>query len=234
MRPGRCLLFVRGTACRAAVAAVACALAVRASHPSAQELWHVSEERVQLADLLDVCVSSFGFSLDYDREAVRAEVTVRSGPGVTPEAFWRMTNRLLAEHEFACVQAAGEDGLAIVALAEAASVARVETGAIDEVRAGYVKVLHTLTHAKPDEVGDVLRHVLAGEGSLIQSIPTARQVLLAGLKPQVAEALAVAQRIDLARARVVVEEVVVLHLPPSRVDPGDFSPGPPSDPDVRD
>jgi len=214
MRPGRCLLFVRGTACRAAVAAVACALAVRASHPSAQELWHVSEERVQLADLLDVCVSSFGFSLDYDREAVRAEVTVRSGPGVTPEAFWRMTNRLLAEHEFACVQAAGEDGLAIVALAEAASVARVETGAIDEARAGYVKVLHTLTHAKADEVGDVLRHVLAGEGSLIQSIPTARQVLLAGLKPQVAEALAVAKRIDLARARVVVEEVVVLHLPP--------------------
>ena len=157
-------------------------LAAQASEARAK-LWATTDEEIALADLLDAYVAVKDLPLEYDRGALSRRVTLRDGPGLTDDALWTLINRLLAEDGLACIQAAGESGLGIVPLEQAAKVARVEPGGVELSMAGYVKVLHTLSRASPDSVVDVLRNVLAGDGALLQSIPDAGQLLLAGLKP---------------------------------------------------
>jgi general secretion pathway protein D len=181
----------------------------------ADPLWHTLSEEVELTALLDVCAAAFDLPLEYDRAMVQGQVTIRSGPGITNEAFWGLTNRLLLEHDLACIQAAGEDTLGVVPLAEASKMARVESGSLADARAGYVKVFTTLHQADVESVAEVLVHVLSSEGSLIQAIPSSNQILLAGLKPQVEEALETLARLDVAFASVVVEEILVENLAPT-------------------
>ena len=93
------------------------------------------------------------------------------------------------------VQAPGEDALGIVALGEAAKVARIEPD-VAAARAGFVKAVKTLRYADPEKTAEPLRTVFTGEGSLVQPIQDARQILIAGAKPQVIEALDLIELID--------------------------------------
>ncbi|NOT31009.1 MAG: hypothetical protein HOP15_11225, partial [Planctomycetes bacterium] len=109
--------------------------------------------------------------------------------------MWALANRLLLSRKLAAVQASGEEALGIVALGEAAKVARIEPD-VRAARAGFVKVLHTLHYADPEKTAEPLRALLAGEGTLVQPIQDAHQILLAGAKPQVIEALELVRMID--------------------------------------
>ena len=182
-----------------------------------QAVWYVDSEESEIADLLDLCAAFFELPLEYDRSQVTGRVTIRTGAGITNEAFWTLTNRLLAERSLACIQGAGEDSLGIVPIAQAAKLARVEAGPLEEARAGYVKVLRTLRQAEAETVAELLRHVLTTEGSLVQPLAPSGQVLLAGLKPQVLEAIEVLELVDVPFRSVVVEEVPVRHLPPTAI-----------------
>ncbi len=174
------------------------ALLLTAHSTRAQEdppRWYLTGEEVELVEVLDACAAGLGLSLDYDRSQVQGKVTIRSEGGYTNEGMWALVNRLLSSKKLASVQAPGENALGIVSLSEAAKVARIEPD-VRVARAGFVKVLQTLHYADPQMAADPLRAIVAGEGSLIQPIQDAHQILIAGAKPQVIEALDLLRLID--------------------------------------
>ena len=113
------------------------------------------------------------------------------------------------------MQAPGEDSLGIVPVAEAAKVARIETD-VRTARAGFVKTLHTMHYVEPEKAAEALKAVLASEGSLIQPIKDAHEVLLAGPKPQVIEALDILRMID-SPTPPVVEAFPIRNSTPTAV-----------------
>jgi type II secretory pathway component GspD/PulD (secretin) len=184
-------------------------LAVLASSSQSQEQeprWFAAGEEVEVAELLDACAGLLKLPLQYDRSQVQGRVTIRSGPGQSPDAFWATTNRLLAERKLACIQGSGEEALGIVPIGEAAKLARMEPGKIEEARAGFVKTIVELRRADPAEVTASLVHALSTEGSLVQAIPESRSILVAGLAPQVLQALEIVKTIEASDDDVVVEE----------------------------
>jgi general secretion pathway protein D len=173
-------------------------LAAGAGLGNAQEeppRWFLTGDEVELVDLIDACAAGLDLALDYDRGQVQGKVTIRSDLGFSDEGMWALLNRALLARKLATVQAPGEEALAIVAVGEAAKVARIERD-ITTARAGFVKALKTLHYAESEKVAEALRLVLTGEGTLVQAIKDAHEVLLAGPKPQVIEALGLVDRLD--------------------------------------
>jgi len=180
-----------------------------------QPRWFAAGEEVEISELLDACAGLLKLPLQYDRAQVQGRVTIRSGPGQSGEAFWAMTNRLLAERKLACIQGSGEEALGIVPLGDAAKLSRLETGPVEEAHAGFVKTMVTLRRADPSKVTGSLMHVLSTEGSLVQAIPETRSILLAGLAPQVRQAIDVLDTIDAAGEEVSVEELLLDFVSPT-------------------
>ena len=182
---------------------------------SAPPLWFATTEEIELASLLDALSTAFDVPLEYDRSKVTGTVSLRSGPGISAEGIWAMTHRLLAARGLACIQGAGEDALGIVEMGKAAQLARTEAGELGESWAGYVKVLRSLRQIEPAPAAAVLKNVLTGDGSLVQPVPEARQVILAGLRPQVEEALAVLDALERPAIPPAIEEIETEHLSPT-------------------
>lgn len=174
-------------------------------------LWFAYQEVVELSDLLDVCVAALDLPLEYPEGTLSGSVTLRSGPGMTTEELWAVTNRHLARKELACIQAPDEEVLSIVRLQDAATLARIEPDGLASARAGYVKVLRSLRRASPTEVAAALESVLEGDGIRITPLETTGHVLLAALRPRVGEALEIVEAID-GVPHTVVETVATEHV----------------------
>ena len=206
-----CALFALVT-----VASVLSSQDVDASKEVAEEpLWFAFQEEIELSSLLRACTEALGFTLEYQPESIDALVTIQSGPGLTTSELWALTNRHLAMQGLACVQAPGERGLSIVPLAEAASRARLEPAGLVATKAGFIRVLRSLNRADPSTVADALHGILTSTGSQVNAIPATGQLLIAGLAPQVAQALRVVEVLDAAGESIAVESVEVKHLAPT-------------------
>jgi type II secretory pathway component GspD/PulD (secretin) len=177
--------------------------------------WRVTGEEVEIADLLDASAAGLGLALDYDRALVAGKTVVRAEAGYSEEGLWALANRLLLGKKLAVVQASGEEALGVVPLADAARIARVEVD-VRGARAGFVKATKTLHYAEPEKVAEALRAVLSGEGSLLQPIKDSHELLLAGPKPQVVEALELVERVD-SPTPPAVEAVSVRNSSPAVV-----------------
>ncbi|HED64689.1 MAG TPA: hypothetical protein ENJ09_03935 [Planctomycetes bacterium] len=184
-------------------------------HP--EPMWHVFRDEVTLAELLDAYAAAQSIPLEYDPAVGQAKVTLRSGPGIGNEGLWALLNRTLREHDLACIQAPGEEGLGIVPIARAADLARIEPGDPAAARAGFIKVLRPLGGKAGEGASQVLVHVLSGPGAIVQAIPESGQVLLAGPKHEVLQALAVLESIESASVPVRVEEVSLKHASPTSI-----------------
>jgi len=177
--------------------------------------WHFFAEEFELAAILDACSDAFDLPLEYDREKVRGRVTLRSGPGLTSESLWATANRILATRGLTSVLAPGEETIGIVTLEAAPKIARIEEGQLDEVRAGYVKVIRPLAGGEDRSVEEVLRNVLSAEGSEVKILGDSGQILLAGLKPQVEEAIRILELLHAPFSPAILEEVRPEHLSPT-------------------
>ena len=181
---------------------------------SGDRLWFAFEERIPLADLVWICVRELDLPLEFEPGRIDGEVTIRSGPGLSTDELWALTNRHLAARGLACVQAPEESVLSVVTLDEAPNRARLEPGDLAEAPAGYVRALRTLRHAEPAAVAETIQNVLGSAGSFVTAIPSTSQVLMAGLKPQVIEALTVLDALDAGKSGIVIETFTPGHLAP--------------------
>ncbi|MEW5748972.1 MAG: secretin N-terminal domain-containing protein [Candidatus Thermoplasmatota archaeon] len=182
--------------------------------PEDSPRWHAFADELDLGSLLDLCSGALKIPLEYDRQKIGGRIVLRSGPGLSDEELWALTNRLLFAQGLASVQAPGEETIAVVALEDAAKLARVEEGALDAARAGFVKLIAPLGAVDGGSVEAPLKQILSTSGSLVQVFAEAGQVLLAGPRPQVAEAVRLLALLDTPLSPSVVEEVRPEHLSP--------------------
>lgn len=197
-----------------AVVCVSTPVAQEVEESTAPEpVWLAFSHDAPLVDLMEFWVRERGINLEFDPEQLQHSIQLRTGNGVTTESLWALTNRILAERELACVQVSGEDNLSIVPLAEAPQLARFAPDASTET-AGFVKVLHELRHSDVDDTERLLQAILSGSGSQITLLVDSNQVILAGLKSQVVQALDMLSQLDVPKAEVMVHEVHLEHVDP--------------------
>ena len=204
--------FARAGPALAVLAALALARPVLGQDPE-QDRWQVVGEPMELRELVEFCAGALGVGIDYQAEKLAGSVTIRSGPGLSIEGIWATTNRHLAAAGFACVQIPGEDTLSVVPLDKAARLARVEPRP-DAAQAGYIRVVRPLASAVPDQVAEAVKALLPAEGSVVETLATSGHLMVAGLAPQVRQAVALLEVLDDAPAETVVEEIPLVHVPP--------------------
>ena len=177
-------------------------------------LLHAFEEEMELKELLRYFSSELGVGIDWDPGEVQGRLALRTGPGVSLEGLWATANRLLLSRGLASIQVAGEETLSVVKVEQAAGLAQIETEDPSLARAGYIKVLRRLVSREPDGVAEALKGVLPKDGSVAVLLQGSSQLLIAGLKPQVLEALEVLRLVDEAPSPTVVEELRAENLSP--------------------
>ena len=175
-------------------------------------VWHAFDE-IPLSDLMEFWIRERDLSLEYDPEKLDDIVTLRTGTGVTTASFWALTNRMLAARGLACIQVSGEENLTIVPLSDAPNLARLEPDA-EQAKAGYVKVIREIAHAKPADLKPSLEAVLSGQESRVTVLADSKHVLLAGLKPRVLQALTLLSFLDKPSTTSTVFEVALEHVHP--------------------
>lgn len=178
-------------------------------------LWHFMQEEVSLANLVDLCAQQRGIAIEHERSKLEAEkVRVQPSLGLTALELWRLTNRSLALRGLAIVQAPGADGLSVVSMAQAASLARLEVAGIASARAGYVRVLAQLRHRRSEGLAEALRLVLSKDGGQVVELRDAQALVISDLFWHVEQALALLTALDQPSAEPVVQELALARASP--------------------
>lgn len=160
-------------------------------------LWFAWEEEVPLLDLVSACAEAFGVPFEYAPGKIEGAVQIQSGPGLTTESVWALTNRLLADRGLACIQPAGEEGLSIVSLEQAPLLARLEPAGASEAMGGYVRSMVPLRWVAGGRAAEFLQDAMPAQERLFRAVgQESSSVLLMGLRPLVEEAEALIARID--------------------------------------
>ena len=175
--------------------------------------WKVGAEQ-DLADLLGAASAILGIPIEFDRSAVAGPLALRLTGPLRDEELLDLVHRNLVAKNLTTVQMPGSRGLTVVALDKAASLARLEERSLRSARAGFVKVLLELEHDRIDGVADAIRLVLSKSGT-VSNFKDTRSLLISDLKPNVAEALDVARRLDGPFTNLDVFEVKLQHTSPA-------------------
>jgi hypothetical protein len=107
----------------------------------------------------------------------------------------------------------GSRSLSIVPLAQAAGLARLETGSLELAHAGFVKCLYELNHDRLESVEAGAKLVLSKSGSSTV-FKDSRAILFSDFKPNVREAMDLARRLD-----GEYEELGVIEIPVTKTTP---------------
>ena len=178
--------------------------------------YFVGLQELTLGDLMDHWVREKQLNLHFDRGKLDSRVTLRTTSGVNEETLWAITNRELVAHDLACIQVAGEENLSIVDLEKAPALARIELD-LRAAEAGYVRVLEKVWDADLATAEAALKPLLDDSKGRVTKIDSSSQILVAGLKPQVVQALDVLAAIDRPQDPPAVFEVSLRHASPVAV-----------------
>ena len=81
---------------------------------------------VELRALVDLAAERLDLNVEYDRSALRGQVTFRLGEPLADAELWNLTNRLLASRGYITIRQAGESTLSVVSMGDAADLAELE------------------------------------------------------------------------------------------------------------
>jgi type II secretory pathway component GspD/PulD (secretin) len=182
-----------------------------------EERWLVFQQETDLRVLLVTLSKQLDINLDFDPGQVEGTLSIRSTRGLTLDGLWVTFNRRLAERGLACVQLPAEENLSIVPLDQAAGVARLELELPEDTRAGFVKVLRSVREKTSRDMQQALAQLLPKDGSVTASLSGTGHILVAGLRPQVTQALAALDELDALPEEAVIEELTLLHASPTAV-----------------
>ncbi len=175
--------------------------------------------QVELARLIDVSAQRLGMRVTYDESQLRSRVTLRQDQPLSDRDIWAMTNRLLAEQGLTTVWAADDETVAVVKLASAAQVARIETldvvsrsldaGAValtpDKVHdaaqktpasPGFRRVMIPLQRASGKDVAAAIQPVLSKPGGIVVESEQAGFIILADLAAHLRVGLTIVNQLD--------------------------------------
>jgi hypothetical protein len=179
---------------------------------------YLSSERVPLRELLSALAMESKVILDLGgREVVgTVEVPTVEG-GLTVSQLWRIVNEQLAANSLAIVQRPGTAGLSLVPMGEAAGLARIEPNGLAGAHSGYVRVLYRAEAREARVLAMALSELMPKARTTVLPLESAGHVAVAGLRPDVEQALVALELLDGPRVELVTEEVPVTHVSPTVV-----------------
>lgn len=199
-------------------------------------------DQSDLARLVDLSAQRLHVRISYDDAALKTKITIRQDKPLTDDELWKLTNRLLAEQGMTTVRAGDDDTLAVVKLASAPQVARVER--LEQIRAerpsgssntaspvvpGFRRVLIPLQRASSKDVLAAAQLVLSkssvvsgGTTSSTAVAADAEQaglIVIADLTPYLESALKLIEQMDGAdgTAGAVVKEIKAQNVDATRL-----------------
>ena len=157
--------------------------------------------------LVDLVAKRLKLNIQYDASQLKGQLTLRLGSAISDEDLWALTNRLLSQAGFTSVQLPGEENLSIVKLGDAPSLARIESDPT-KARAGFVRFVRPLRYKSAKEIQESVGLVITKGTGVAAPMAGGKSLLLADLKPQILQALAVIDALD-APSPSALEEVEV-------------------------
>lgn len=172
--------------------------------------------QVELARLVDLAAERLNLNIEYDASALRGQVTLRLGAGVTDDELWMLTNRVLASRGFATVQMPGEDMVSVVQIRDAPGMARLEGRAVDlegpATKAGYTTIIVQPEHQPAQKLIDGLKLVLSRTGSEVTRLGDSDFLLISDLKPRIEQAKQILDVLDVPVAPPVIRKLPLAHI----------------------
>ncbi len=173
----------------------------------------VVADTLDLRELMDFWIATKNLNLQFEEGALQGPVKLRTNEGISLETLWAVTNRELVAKGLACVQVPGESNLSVVHLDKAAALARVEVD-VAGAEAGYVRALFSLRRVEPSLASAAAKALLPEPEGKVTELQETKQLLLAGLKPQVLQALDLLAVLDGPQeGPVVLEHTLSLATP---------------------
>src|SRR5689334_14466559 len=162
--------------------ALCLAVQARAASPEAQSPPSpASVNGIELARLVDLCAEKLQLSVKY--EPGQLVGTVPLSAIHSDLELWTLTNAALVSRGFTTIQKPGEAALTVVKLEDAGNLARLEEDDSSKSMAGYIKVLHRLRFASPEDVLPTLRKALSGSAAQASALGKTNSIELADLRP---------------------------------------------------
>ena len=174
--------------------ALCLAIQARAAPPEAPSAEIASD--VDLARLVDLCAEKLQISVKY--EPGQLVGTVPHTAGRSDLELWALANRALESRGLTTIQKPGEEALTVVKLDDAGHLARLEEDDSAKSMAGYVKVLHRLRFASPEDVLPTIRKALSGPAALASALGKTTSIELADLRPNLDQVLRLLKFLDAA------------------------------------
>jgi len=177
--------------------ALCLAIQARAASPEEQSPPRpASANDIDLARLVDLCAEKLQISVKY--EPGQLVGTVPLSAGHSDHELWTLTNAALASRGFTTIQKPGEAALTVVKLDDAASLARLEESDSSNSMAGYVRVLHRLKFAAPEDVLPTIKKALSGSAALASALGKTNSIEIADLRPNLDQVFQLLKFLDAA------------------------------------
>jgi type II secretory pathway component GspD/PulD (secretin) len=159
------------------------------SPPSAE-----TAKDIDLARLVDICAEKLQIKVKYAPGQLVG--TVPLAEGHSDLELWTLANEALVARGLTTIQRPGEAALTVVKLDDAAGLARLEENDLSKTTAGYVKVLHRLLFASPEDVLPAIKKALSGSAALASALGKTNSIELADLRPNLDQVLQLLKFLD--------------------------------------
>jgi type II secretory pathway component GspD/PulD (secretin) len=179
--------------------------------------------QIEAARLIDLCAERLKLRISYDEASLKSKVNIRQPAPMSDADLWQFTNRVLAEQGTTTIRAAGDDTIAVVKLANAPQMARVES--LADIRAsaagkpvpGFRRVLVPLQRASSKDAVAVVQMVLSKPAGVVAESEQAGFLIVADLTPSLDTALTLIEQLDSADGGAVVKDIPVRNVDAQRV-----------------
>jgi type II secretory pathway component GspD/PulD (secretin) len=166
--------------------------------------------QMELARLVDVAAERLNLSIDYDRQKLTGNVTLRLGEGVSDQELWTLVNGILAARGFTTVRGPSAT-LSVVAVADAAGVAAIDPQAAGPPP-GFTTTIVRASHRPAADLIKGIEPLLSRPGGRVVALGDGGLILLSDLTARIEQANRVLEILDSPTAEVRVEEVPALNL----------------------
>jgi type II secretory pathway component GspD/PulD (secretin) len=151
---------------------------------------------IDLARLVDLCAEKLQFKVKYD--AGQLVGTVPLTASYSDLELWTLANQALVSRGLTTIQKPGEAALTVVKLEDAGGLARLEEDELAKVMAGYVRVLHKLRYALPEDVLPTIKKAMTRPAGSAVALGRTNSLELADLRPNLDQVFQLLKFLDAA------------------------------------
>jgi type II secretory pathway component GspD/PulD (secretin) len=196
VEPGTVVHRARTVAALISLAAFLAVQTPRASAAAPSPPGASIDKDIDLARLVDLCAEKLQLKIKYEPGQLTGSVPLLEYR--SDLELWTLTNQALTSRGFTTIQRPGEEALSVVRLDEAASLARLEEEDLSKARAGYVRVLHRLRYASPEDVLPTIRKAMSGSAAVASPLGKTNSILLADLRTNLDQVFQLLKFLDTA------------------------------------